>query len=269
MEKELFSYETEVGSRPAFKWVNVENLFIPHGDYKKGQYQRDLDHITSGWDWGLCGALKVSDRGENKYAVIDGGNRTRAARRLKIKQLPCMVYHFDSVESEAKVFTRTATSTKSLQAVDKHAGAYASGDPMAMDVESIVSDAGYKIGPSNCRHNFCAIATLYKMVKKDPKVARDSFYLCSDIAGGDTIPNQVLSGIFTLEMAFKQQSVKESVFSEANRSKLIMSSMSGVMAKVNKAIWESPNQKGCNSVYAKAVLEIVNKNRRYKIKVQL
>lgn len=138
-----------------FKYVDVNFLF-EDPTYQRQKTQARVMKMANDYVMNLVGALIVNDRGNNRYAIMDGGTRFQAARlrnRLTdsslINSLPCLVFKGLSVEEEARYFDYYNTWTVPVTGVDKFRARVASGDETAAEVNQLIVDKGYQIADPN------------------------------------------------------------------------------------------------------------------------
>lgn len=138
-----------LGTMPTIEWIHIERLSMDQS------YQRSIDNdasrrlivsIAANFDWRLCAPLVVSRRSTNEFVVIDGQHRTMAARRRNdIPQLPCCVFTYAGPEEEARMFIASNRARKPINRLDDFHAALAAGDEDALEINTLVTDAGLKV----------------------------------------------------------------------------------------------------------------------------
>ncbi|WP_233203873.1 DUF6551 family protein [Novosphingobium sp. HII-3] len=118
-------------------------------------YQRSTDNgaskalirrIANGWDWRMCLPLVVSKRDDGTLWVIDGQHRLAAAKlRGDIAFLPCCVGVYGSVADEAAMFVAMNRARKPMNRLDDFHAALAGGEPEALQIKQLVTDAGFTV----------------------------------------------------------------------------------------------------------------------------
>lgn len=146
--------------RPMIRMIRTKDLFIDD------RYQRVLEpyrvrKIVREFDWDLYGALEVSIRGDGSIAVFDGQHRYRAAEKLELEELPCIVHEGMSPQQEAKLFTRLQTSRKGLNQVDRFMAQVFAEDPDSTDIYNIVHELDLTIDRS--RHSSTTISAVISL----------------------------------------------------------------------------------------------------------
>lgn len=191
---------------PVFMWVDKDNLIIDE------QYQREQNlvnrpgsesghpaHIAKYWRWQAFTALVVGRREDGTMAVIDGGNRLRAARmRSDIKDLPCLVYDTDAV-SEANTFDDINTARTAPNTFDRLKNDEFRGVEYAILVRDVLSENGFKFAPpsTGSTDSFSPLAALCVVCKKAPHEARMIMRAAKKICGKN-ITRTILLGLFEI-----------------------------------------------------------------------
>lgn len=113
-----------------------------HPAYQRNAIKSKIKAISSAWSWIACGAIIVGER-DGEYWVIDGQHRVIAAKnRSDIDVLPCILFHTESVEQEARGFLDANTGRKPVSSIDKFRASLAAGDDTAKYVDSVFSELG-------------------------------------------------------------------------------------------------------------------------------
>lgn len=138
------------GTPPVLQWISVDDLQVDD------RYQRSVADSTSGtlikrianaWDWSLAQVLVVARRPDSALMVIDGQHRLAAAKiRTDIPHLPCVVIDANSIEQEAQTFLKINKERKPVSALAGFHALVAASNPVAVDVQAIVKDCGFRIG---------------------------------------------------------------------------------------------------------------------------
>ncbi|WP_230770637.1 DUF6551 family protein [Sphingomonas sp. Leaf4] len=137
------------GRRPTIEWLPIDEMHVDDS------YQRSIDTRASGklieqiareWDWDLFDVLKVSIRPDDRRFVVDGQHRLAAARqRGDIDQLPCVLKRCAGAIEEAKLFIAANRGRKAMSVLDDYRAAVGAGDPLAVQIERMVTDAGLRM----------------------------------------------------------------------------------------------------------------------------
>lgn len=270
MAQATFNFANKLNGMGKFMMLPKEKLIIAEDTYqRKMTSQKRVDKIANNWDWHLVGAIIVSER-NGKYYVVDGGHRVRASMKLNgmVKELPCMVYKKDGVQDESKTFMGQE-DRKNLSCYDRHRAALCAKDPVAIQVDKIANESGYRISDSAGDFVFQAIASLYKAVKSNAQIASQALSVCADIAGGERIFQCVFEGLFHLEVKYSEQH-RKSMLTDHNIDKLKKAGMISMLREINGLRAQcGTNSVNCKKISASAILNILNKGVRNKIKVSL
>ena len=262
----IMKYANVKNEMGTFKMVDKTLIDVPTNPKMVQRLKRDpnlLKDMAANWDWACAGTITLVPKGK-RYVALDGGTRTLAAKTLNgsIPKLPCMIYNLKTQKRKANAFLGMNKNRRNIGAIDNHRIEVMAEKEIAMKADRIVKESGYEVNYSNNANSFQAIGTLHKMVKTNPVVAYDAFYLCSDIAKGKPILGQVLRGIFELERALKKDIKRMSVFSDKNRKKLVDISMRGILQEINNQKFLSAKGSYTPVVCARGVAEVINKGRR-------
>lgn len=159
----MTDFHPPLGEPPSIEWVEAEFLKVDPAYQRvvEGSVSKRLiQKIAENWDWRLCGPLTVSNRCPDNDAewsdevhgffVIDGQHRLAAATmRGDIPALPCMVSQFGSQEAEAMLFVSLNSARRQVTALDRFHAKVACKDPMALEIKSLVEEAGMKVARSD------------------------------------------------------------------------------------------------------------------------
>lgn len=119
------------------------------------------------------------------------------------------------------------------------------------------SGSGY-----SAQYQFRGIGTLKQMVKEDANLAAEIFKVCADIAkGGGEIPVNCLRGLYVLVLHMKD---KENILSDKYIGKLKDIGMAGIEDAIRNEKYLAG--KGGATVEAKAIIGLLNKGERRKLK---
>lgn len=144
------------GRMPTIEWVPINELLIDDS------YQRSIETrassklieaIARDWDWDLFDVLKVSRRPDDSLFVVDGQHRRAAARlRGDITQLPCVLKRCAGPQDEARLFIAANRGRKAMSGLDDFRAAVGAGEPVAVQIETMVTAAGLKMARAASPH---------------------------------------------------------------------------------------------------------------------
>ena len=258
-KRERFSW-TEPCALGAFMMIKKQDLNID-GSYQRDQVSKSkvLD-IARDWDWKLFNTLSVVMRKDGSFWLYDGGHRCRASfLRDDITELPCMVFKAEDEKTEAKAFVGANTMKSVVSAYYKHRASVMTGEPIAVAAQSILDKHGYVAAQcSTAKYSFAAINALLMHVKENEILAEKVFAACAFIAqDGEQFSGAVFTAIFTCQ---KKLGNKADIFSKEYLERLKRATIPGIENAIRRAKWVSGL--GGAAVGAKAVLDILNKNKR-------
>ncbi len=138
--------EVKVRAAPYIAALPCSALMVDHS------YQRELNRgrvadMAAEFDVSLLGVIEVADRGDGRFAVLEGQHRFRAALAAKgaDHHMVCQVHTGLSVEDEARLFYEIDRRRKALSPWDKWKARRSSGDETVIDVEAVVAEAGMRV----------------------------------------------------------------------------------------------------------------------------
>ena len=252
---------TAVGNVGDFMRIGKERLKVDK------RYQRALIgkpqvlDIARKWDWALCGVLLVVLRPDGTYWVVDGQHRWIASSyRKDVNELPCMVFSWDDLGSEARAFIGANTMKTAVGALDRHKASLVAKKSLAISVEWVIKKHGYSFVASSRGstegRTIQAVATIYSLVRGDEGNADRTLALCAEISGGHHLPQALLLGVGYI-------GEKDSaIFRSPHRRRLVDLGLGVITAEIQRHRLLS--NKGGSKVYAGAILQLVNKGRRTK-----
>jgi hypothetical protein len=269
--KKRHRYDWAGESKPGiFMEIDKYDLNLD-GSYQRKQHSVEkVREIARRFDWKLFGALSVVMRKDGSFWVFDGGHRTRASfYRDDINELPCMVFESSKKEEderveEAKKFLGANLLVNNVSAVEKHRAGITAKDDIDIVVNRILCEHGYRPSGSgySAQYQFRGIGTLKQMVKEDANLAAEIFKVCADIAkGGGEIPVNCLRGLYVLVLHMKD---KENILSDKYIGKLKDIGMAGIEDAIRNEKYLAG--KGGATVEAKAIIGLLNKGERRKLK---
>lgn len=263
----LWGAESKLSKVEIYKWnkpgVKGEFTWIPKDQLKIDlSYQRDADgkkrisDIARNFNWALFGVILIALNDEGYY-VIDGGTRTRAAcRREDIKELPCMVFIFNDIAEEARIFWEFNILRKTVNIFDRHKAALVANNELAIKAEKLVNKYGYSVVKNSASEfQIKAINTVYRMIELDENLADKTFSVISKVAEGLEIQSNEMMGLFYL-----MQTNRTVDFYTFPLENLISAGIGKIRESIKRiSLIEG---KGGVKVSAKALAEIINKGQQ-------
>ena len=136
-----------IGPIPKMKWVDVELLKID------GNYQRDVvpsivQYIINNFNWMYFQPPTICPSSEGFYWVIDGQQRSRAAKlHPHISKIPCYIIDVPTTEEQAKAFITINQQRRSVNPVNLYWAGLTAKDPKYLAVERVLRQAGADVVP--------------------------------------------------------------------------------------------------------------------------
>lgn len=150
---QAFVLAIEFGDKAELRWIETSALMIDRS------YQRDIlgagmaniRRIVREFKWSRFGALLVSDRGNGRFAVIDGQHRSVAALILALPKVPCLVTTC-SIEEEALAFAALNGNITTLHPLQVFQARLVAGDREARSLVKLCEGCGVTIPrtPTRC-----------------------------------------------------------------------------------------------------------------------
>jgi hypothetical protein len=168
------------GSRPEFKWLSLDMLFVEtqyQRATKSKDSQKNIKSIKLNFNWAACGALIVClNANRRKYAVIDGQHRYEAAMlRGDIGELPCLIIGQRELQHQAETFVEINSKRVRLSNLQAFPAAIMAKNPDAVALKEILDECEVTIprfpvqaGLTQPRET-CALATLLALLKTHSK----------------------------------------------------------------------------------------------------
>jgi hypothetical protein len=134
--------------------------------------QRPLDtaraeRIANGFDANALGTFVVSRRLDGTTHLIDGQHRHAVVVLLGHEDwlLNCQVYTGLTRQEEARMF-RLLNNSKAVNVLEKFLVRIQEEDPVAVAIDDILIDAGWKISTAKQDGTFCAVAAIEKPYRR-------------------------------------------------------------------------------------------------------
>jgi hypothetical protein len=207
------------GEPPRMEWIAVADLLLDRA------YQRDtstktaskvISHIIAHFSWAKFQCLTVSCRPDGKRFVVDGQHRLIAVRKLKIAEVPCVLFDVPSRQIEARMFQDINRVRRAVSALDMHRAAVAAGDAAAVAVEAVLARVDMEVAPHT---NFtcwqpkhvAAIGSLKTCIKAYGETATEAAL----IACQEAWPGQIIRNLASLApglACFYEQALRDEAF---------------------------------------------------------
>lgn len=159
----------EIGAVPHLAMVPVEAIQVDNS------YQRDVvplrvRRILKAFRWRDFQPVTLADQGDGTYCVIDGQHRVHAARlHPDVSAVPAAIVDLaGSKRDEAASFITINNERTAVTAVDRYWAGLEAGDPDAMRVCTVLSEAGCDVVPAMGQSSpgkTNAVGALFRAVK--------------------------------------------------------------------------------------------------------
>lgn len=144
-------------------------IYIRPSELQTPVYQRSttasrVNRIASSFDPDALGAVTVARRTDGAMVVIDGGHRVAACRKIEYDEKILAIVHDGlSLAEEARLFL-SLNDAKTVHAVDKYRASVFAEDPVALKIEKIVTDRGWRVAFSKASGSIPAVAAIYRII---------------------------------------------------------------------------------------------------------
>lgn len=123
-------------------------LFADHA-YQRDLDDRRVDNMAATFNLALVGILEVSDRGQDRYAILDGQHRWAMMKAITPNANPALVCRIHTglrPAEEARLYHRLNTTRRQLTGWDRWVARRGAGDQLVLDIEAAANRAGLTIG---------------------------------------------------------------------------------------------------------------------------
>ena len=165
------------------KLVPLEKVFshwVEDGGYQRPVEENFVRDLTLRFDERLVGTIDVSERGDGRYAVIDGQQRSEAMKRVGKTSCYCSVYEGLTVPQEATLFFHKNRDRRQVNPYYEFMARVAAEDPEAIDILRIVDKEGFELHTSGGAgkiegrdRNITAIRAVEEVYRYDSEVRQE------------------------------------------------------------------------------------------------
>ncbi len=256
------------GAPGVFRWLHKTDLKLDLS-YQREKVSKDkVLEIAANWSWPEFGAISIGWRPQTgEYFIVDGGHRWRASQyRASIVKLPCMVFESEGPKEEAELFIDAGKKRSNITAYQLFHAAVTAEDPNALATQQLL--ANYEMEATQdlpSKYKLNAISTLRKQVSRDPdraeKVLSIALQMCEE---NEFITASLLRGLFAASLKVKSVDI---LTDRQCFRKLDGAGLAGVEMAMKRE--KALQGRGGETVEAKAIIDILNKNRKRKLSVDL
>jgi len=234
-------------------------------------YQRvDLRHphlkkMALNWSWISCGTLTVSERPDHTYWILDGQRRTEAAKlRGDIKTMPCMVYKFDSVVSEAAKFREINAERKAVGLRDRHKSNLTLNDPIALKMEAFIRRSGRELAVFKGPNSITWPSRLQTLIRGDEATLSRVWDTLLELGKDRSLDEEVLLGLHYIE---SNADATNSLSDDRWAKKLRLLGYDAILESAIK--YSTGREHNSFERYARGIIELLNGSaRRYRFKLR-
>lgn len=168
-------------NKSKIEWLHVDDLHVDQTVQRHLRSAR-VNELVRDWNPDGIGVITVSSRPDGGHFILDGQHRWAAAKQVGHIRLKCEVFTGLSESDEAALFL-VRNNTKIVSTFDKFRVRLIEGDPVALGIEKILADNGWKVRINRVSGSgsFSAVAALEwvyngadRMADPTPKVARQT-----------------------------------------------------------------------------------------------
>lgn len=183
------------------KWIDVNKIKIDIAVQREMQ-ESHVSKILKKFDPQAFGRLTVSPREDGYYYCSDGQHRLECAKRLGLKEVPCVVINNYSLKEEGESFIKVNEVSAKVSALDKYRIGVSSEIVEWLRVKECLDFVGLEAGTGVNKISCISIiyksinsATLLSSIDKNMFVAKRTLYILKHIVGTKGITNQMYNGM--------------------------------------------------------------------------
>jgi hypothetical protein len=173
-----------------------------------------------------------------------------------------MIYQSSGRSSEAMYFLAIQKNRTKLTALDNFQAMVTGGDAIALAVRNMIEESGYKVSSGKTAKTVGIVNDIYKMMKGNAESTRRAWRACVRLFGGNPVTRKPFQGFCRLDEHL-QNSEFRSIDSQPIVDwigQLTVMAINDMIEMKKKAF----NKTG-PTVYAEAIIELLNSKRRKKI----
>lgn len=244
------------------KMLDVDLLNVDPS-YQRPEKKGTINNIFKSLDVVGFGKIHVARRPNDTYWVVDGQQRFVAAKKLGLKQIPCLVFESTGAVYEAGVFglindkRRNTTRLESFKAALKHK------EPEARTISQIVEELGFTIGNRGGTGSWQmigAVSALQSVYRRGAKpLLSDVLSILKEAWEGDKIAVQALPIWGT---AYFLQKIKCPNFDRNRLVKMMRTETPDRLIRASKGFVSLSGGMGRVKAFALGLAQVYNKGLR-------
>lgn len=201
----------DLRSQSEVTWIPVAACFRDM-EYQRPTNEARVRKMRDEFDPDLLGVVTLSDRGDGKYAILDGGHRVDLYNLMEWsdQKILAQVYKDLTIQQEAHIYAEMNSERVRPTTINLFLASVAARDPAAILLKEAL-EAGGAIISTDYRPGsryFRAVAEAERVFKvAGPEVVRQAIWCMTEAWGDrgeqDTYPGSVFSGIAYILHHFK------------------------------------------------------------------
>ena len=183
------------------RWIETSKIKIDLAVQRELQ-EFHINRILKKFDPQAFGRLTVSLREDGFYYCSDGQHRLESARRLGLKEVPCVIVKNHSLKEEGESFIKVNEVSAKVSALDKFRIGVSSEILEWMRVKECLDFVDLQAGTGSNRVSCLSViyksinsATLLSSIEKNMFVAKRALYILKHTVGVKGITNQMYNGM--------------------------------------------------------------------------
>lgn len=118
--------------------LSIDSLIVDHKHYQRERVDKHVKALVDVWDERLFTPPIIGQRITGEYVVLDGQQRTTAAKYLGYDDVLAILLQPRTIQEEAALFTQMNQGSLKLKPRDLHKANVAAQEPIAMMIEEIL-----------------------------------------------------------------------------------------------------------------------------------
>lgn len=235
-------------------------------------YQRDklskstIEAIVKDFNWPSFGVISVAarrSRGGIAYYVLDGMHRVLAARELEyVTLLPAIVHYLDDRKEEAETFDQMNRVRTAVGAIDRFKGEVNRGLKPAVELHTLLHKTGFEVSNTHAANSVVCINRLKAFQRSDWPTLKEVWNLqITPICRGRIVKESIVIALWYIAVKTKGKSL------ESDWTRRFIELGADAIEQACKRRRYIDNGPIIQS-YASAVLELANKGRQKRLKLE-
>lgn len=199
-KQERYHWNLELGDPGRYESVNKNKLSLDKS-YQRDHKETTVDKVSKDFNWAAFGTLIVFEAPDGTLSIVDGGNRWMGAmRRNDVTDLPCQIFKSRGAAQEAKTFLEINTGRRPVSAIEKHKAALLTGDPLAVEVETLITQSGRVLGKTSGLNSIHCVARLRGLLSSSSRTHLQRLWpLLVEASTNTHLYEKVVDGLVYLE----------------------------------------------------------------------